>query len=346
MFDVSFLLILIIIVALIFDFTNGAHDCANAIATVVSTKVLSPRTAVIMAATLNLIGAFLGTKVANTLGSGIVHPDIVANCQPLVLAALIGAIGWNLFTWHFGIPSSSSHALIGGLMGAAVAYAGFSSLNGGSILTKILLPLVLSPLAGFGMGLLVMFLIMFLCAKCARNKLNTAFTRLQVLSAAFMATSHGMNDAQKTMGVITLALFIFNEIETIAVPLWVKCLCATFMALGTAMGGWKIVKTMGHKIFKLEPVHGFASETSAALVISGASLLGAPISTTHTITACIFGVKFDIIDKSTGIGSTKRLTAVRWGVAGHLIIAWVLTIPASGLLAACSFFLLNAVGFA
>ncbi len=178
MFDVSFLLILIIIVALIFDFTNGAHDCANAIATVVSTKVLSPRTAVIMAATLNLIGAFLGTKVANTLGSGIVHPDIVANCQPLVLAALIGAIGWNLFTWHFGIPSSSSHALIGGLMGAAVAYAGFSSLNGGSILTKILLPLVLSPLAGFGMGLLVMFLIMFLCAKCARNKLNTAFTRL------------------------------------------------------------------------------------------------------------------------------------------------------------------------
>lgn len=311
MFDVSFLLILIIIVALIFDFTNGAHDCANAIATVVSTKVLSPRTAVIMAATLNLIGAFLGTKVANTLGSGIVHPDIVANCQPLVLAALIGAIGWNLFTWHFGIPSSSSHALIGGLMGAAVAYAGFSSLNGGSILTKILLPLVLSPLAGFGMGLLVMFLIMFLCAKCARNKLNTAFTRLQVLSAAFMATSHGMNDAQKTMGVITL------------------------MALGTAMGGWKIVKTMGHKIFKLEPVHGFASETSAALVISGASLLGAPISTTHTITACIFGV-----------GSTKRLTAVRWGVAGHLIIAWVLTIPASGLLAACSFFLLNAVGFA
>ena len=311
--------------ALIFDFTNGAHDCANAIATVVSTKVLKPRTAVIMAATLNLIGAFLGTKVANTLGSGIVHPDIVANCQPLVLAALIGAIGWNR-SWYWDpllfLPCADRK------YGAAVAYAGFSSLNGGSILTKILLPLVLSPLAGFGMGLLVMFLIMFLCAKCARNKLNTAFTRLQVLSAAFMATSHGMNDAQKTMGVITLALFIFNEIETIAVPLWVKCLCATFMALGTAMGGWKIVKTMGHKIFKLEPVHGFASETSAALVISGASLLGAPISTTHTITACIFGV-----------GSTKRLTAVRWGVAGHLIIAWVLTIPASGLLAACSFFL-------
>lgn len=336
MFDVSFLLILIIIVALIFDFTNGAHDCANAIATVVSTKVLSPRTAVIMAATLNLIGAFLGTKVANTLGSGIVHPDIVANCQPLVLAALIGAIGWNLFTWHFGIPSSSSHALIGGLMGAAVAYAGFSSLNGGSILTKILLPLVLSPLAGFGMGLLVMFLIMVPGAQSARGTSSIRPSRgFRCSRRRSWRPAHGMNDAQKTMGVITLALFIFNEIETIAVPLWVKCLCAAFMALGTAMGGWKIVKTMGHKIFKLEPVHGFASETSAALVISGASLLGAPISTTHTITACIFGV-----------GSTKRLTAVRWGVAGHLIIAWVLTIPASRSSAACSFFLLNAVGFA
>ena len=220
-------------------------------------------------------------------------------------------------------------------MGAAVAYAGFFIPQRGSILTKILLPLVLSPLAGFGMGLLVMFLIMFLCAKCARNKLNTAFTRLQVLSAAFMATSHGMNDAQKTMGGDHPCPLHFQRNRNDSRPLWVKCLCAAFMALGTAMGGWKIVKTMGHKIFKLEPVHGFASETSAALVISGASLLGAPISTTHTITACIFGV-----------GSTKRLTAVRWGVAGHLIIAWVLTIPASGLLAACSFFLLNAVGFA
>lgn len=220
-------------------------------------------------------------------------------------------------------------------MGTAVAYAGFSSLNGGSVLTKILLPLVLPFLAGFGVELLVMFLIMFMCAKCARNKLNTTFMRLQVLLAAFVATSHGMNDAQKTTGVVTLALFTFNEIGTVAVPFWVKCLCATFMALGTAMGGWKIVKTMGYKTFKLEPVHGFTSEASAVLAISDASFLGVPISTTHTTAACVFDV-----------GSTRCLATVRWGVTGHLIIAWVLTIPASGLLATCSFFLLNAVGFA
>ena len=330
MFEIPLLLIVIILVALVFDFTNGAHDCANAIATVVSTKVLTPRAAVIMAASLNLVGAFLGTKVATTLGSGIVNTDMVASCQPLVLAALIGAIGWNVITWYFGIPSSSSHALIGGLMGAAVAYAGVDSLNGMSILEKILLPLVLSPLAGFGVGFLFMLVIGLLFARSNRNKLTRAFTRLQILSAAFMATSHGLNDAQKTMGVITLALFIFKEIDTIAVPLWVKVLCACAMATGTALGGWKIVKTMGHKIFKLEPVHGFATECSAALVITGASLFGAPISTTHTITACIFGV-----------GSTKRLSAVRWSVAGNLVIAWLLTIPASGAIAAISFMLMH-----
>ncbi len=333
MFEIPLLLIVIILVALVFDFTNGAHDCANAIATVVSTKVLSPRTAVTMAATLNLVGAFLGTKVATTLGSGIVNPDMVASCQPLVLAALFGAIGWNLITWYFGIPSSSSHALIGGLMGAAVAFAGMETLNGGSIVEKILLPLVLSPLAGFAVGFLFMLIIALVFGRSPRNKLTRAFTRLQVLSAAFMATSHGLNDAQKTMGVITLALFIFNEIDTISVPFWVKCLCAMAMACGTALGGWKIVKTMGHKIFRLEPVHGFATETSAALVITGASLFGAPISTTHTITACIFGV-----------GSTKRLSAVRWGVAGNLVIAWILTIPASGLIAWLSFHVLDLLG--
>ena len=323
MFEVPVLLVLIVVVALIFDFTNGAHDCANAIATVVSTKVLSPRVAVVMAASLNFIGAFLGTKVATTLGAGIVNTDMVANCQPLVLAALLGAIAWNLITWYFGIPSSSSHALIGGLMGAAVAYAGFSTLNGASIAEKILLPLILSPLAGFGMGFLTMFLIMLLCARANRNKLTRAFTKLQIVSAAFMATSHGLNDAQKTMGVITLALFIFNKIDTIAVPL----------AMGTALGGWKIIKTMGHKIFKLEPVHGFATETSAAAVICGASLFGAPVSTTHTITACIFGV-----------GSTKRLSAVRWGVAGNLVIAWILTIPASAFIAAIAFWCMKIGG--
>ncbi|AAS96779.1 inorganic phosphate transporter [Nitratidesulfovibrio vulgaris] len=334
MLEIPLLLVVIIVVALIFDFTNGAHDCANAIATVVSTKVISPKVAVIMAAGLNLFGAFLGEEVAHTLGSGIVNTDMVMGCQALVLAALIGAIAWNLITWYFGIPSSSSHALIGGLMGAAVAYSGFGTLNGPSIAKKILLPLVLSPLAGFAVGFLFMSLLALGLWKVSRQRVSSTFHRLQILSAAFMATSHGLNDAQKTMGVITLALFIFHEIDTIHVPFWVKFICASAMAAGTALGGWKIVKTMGHRIFKLEPVHGFAAETSAALVITGASAFGAPISTTHTITACIFGV-----------GSTKRLSAVRWGIAGNLVVAWVLTIPASALIAALSFWLLDLMGF-
>ena len=332
MFEIPLLLILIIIAALAFDFTNGAHDCANAIATVVSTKVLTPRTAVTMAALLNLIGAFLGTEVAHTLGSGIVRPEIVMGSHILVLAALIGAIAWNSITWYFGIPSSSSHALIGGLMGAAIADAGPEALNGMSIINKVILPLLISPLAGFAMGLVLMGLISVVFFKVNRPLVNRIFRKSQIFSAGVMALSHGLNDAQKTMGVITLALLIFHKIDTISVPLWVKLACALAMAAGTAIGGWKIVKTMGHKIFKLEPVHGFAAETSAAMVIGCASLAGAPISTTHTITACIFGV-----------GSTKRLSAVRWGIAGNLVIAWVLTIPASATVGALSFWLLDIV---
>ena len=330
MFEVPFLLLLIIAAALVFDFTNGAHDCANAIATVVSTKVLTPRTAVLMAAVLNLVGALLGTEVALTLGSGIVRPDLVAGSHILVLAALIGAIAWNTITWYFGIPSSSSHALIGGLIGAALAHAGPESLNAMSIVHKVILPLFLSPLAGFFMGLLLMGGIAIAFFKVARPLVNRIFRKSQIVSAGIMALSHGLNDAQKTMGVITLALLIFGQIDEVHVPLWVKLVCALAMAAGTAMGGWKIVKTMGHKIFKLEPVHGFAAETSAGLVIGCASLIGAPISTTHTITACIFGV-----------GSTKRLSAVRWGIAGNLIIAWVLTIPASACVGALSFYFLD-----
>ncbi len=332
MLEIPILLILIVIAALIFDFTNGAHDCANAIATVVSTKVLTPRTAVGLAASLNLIGALLGTEVANTLGSGIVHPEIVTGSHILVLAALIGAIAWNSITWYFGIPSSSSHALIGGLMGAAIAHAGPTSLNGMSIVKKVIVPLLVSPVAGFAMGLILMGLIYILFFRVNRPLVNRVFRKSQIFSAGVMAISHGLNDAQKTMGVITLALLIFGQIETISVPLWVKLACALAMAAGTAVGGWKIVKTMGHKIFKLEPVHGFAAETSAAMVIGCASMFGAPISTTHTITACIFGV-----------GSTKRLSAVRWGIAGNLIIAWVLTIPASATVGAISFFVLEAL---
>ena len=333
--ELPLLLVFIILVALVFDFTNGAHDCANAIATVVSTKVMSPRAAVTMAASLNLFGALLGEEVAHTLGSGIVNTDMVTGSQILVLAALIGAIAWNIITWYFGIPSSSSHALIGGLMGAAVCHAGLSSLNGLSIAKKVLLPLVLSPLAGFAVSYAVMTLIMFLFWRANRRNVSRWFEKLQILSSAFMATSHGLNDAQKTMGVITLALFLFHKIDTIHVPLWVKLACASAMALGTALGGWKIVKTMGHRIFKLEPVHGFAAETSAAMVITGASLFGAPISTTHTISACVFGV-----------GATKRLSAVRWSIAGNLLVAWVLTIPASALIAGISFWILTHLGLA
>ncbi len=325
----------IVVVALIFDFTNGAHDSANAIATIVSTKVLSPKVAVTLAAALNLGGAFIGTKVAKTIGSGIVNPDMVMGHQSLVLTALLGAICWNVLTWYWGLPSSSSHALIGGLVGSSIMYGGWDSLNYLSIFEKVILPLVLSPLAGFAAGYAIMLSLSWIFFHSKPHTVNVAFRKLQIVSSAFMATSHGMNDAQKTMGIITLALFIFHVIPEIVVPDWVKLSCALAMALGTAMGGWKIVKTMGHKIFKLEPIHGFAAETAASLVITGASLMGAPVSTTHTISSSVIGV-----------GASKRLSAVRWGVAETMIIAWVLTIPASALVAAACFLVLDLFGLA
>ncbi|WP_027190969.1 inorganic phosphate transporter [Fundidesulfovibrio putealis] len=333
MLEIPLLLIFIVVIALVFDFTNGAHDSANAIATIVSTKVLSPRTAVIMAASLNLFGAFLGTEVAQTVGSGIVGPEMVTGCKILVLAALFGAIFWNLLTWYLGIPSSSSHALIGGLIGAAIAFKGWDAPNYASIGKKVLIPLLLSPLAGFLVGYLIMVALTWMFVKAHPRTVNTAFKKLQILSSAFMATSHGLNDAQKTMGIITLALVIFQMQPDVSIPFWVKLSCALAMGLGTAMGGWKIVKTMGHKIFKLEPVHGFAAETAAAAVIMGASSMGAPISTTHTISTAVIGV-----------GASKRFSAVRWGVAGNLVVAWVLTIPASGAVAALCFYALDFIG--
>jgi inorganic phosphate transporter, PiT family len=328
-------LAVIVAVALIFDFTNGAHDSANAIATIVSTKVLSPRTAVLMAALLNLAGAFIGIKVALTIGSGIVHAEMVKGCQALTLAALMGAIFWNLFTWYLGLPSSSSHALIGGLIGAALTHRGIAALNFLSIAEKVLLPLVLSPLAGFLAGYLMMLALSWTFRNSHPARVNKAFRKLQIVSSAFMATSHGTNDAQKTMGIITLALFTGHHIPDMAVPDWVKVACALAMAFGTALGGWKIVKTMGHKIFKLEAVHGFSAETAAAGVIFVASGFGAPISTTHTISTSILGV-----------GASKRLSAVRWGIAGSMIIAWVLTIPAAAAVAAGCFLLLDWFGLA
>ena len=333
MHDPVIVALIIVVVALIFDFTNGAHDSANAIATVVSTKVLSPKTAVLMAALLNFVGALVGTSVAHTVGSGIIHPDMVKGSQALVLAALVGAIFWNAFTWYLGLPSSSSHALIGGLIGSAVAHGGWATVNYTSILKKVVLPLFLSPMTGLIGGYLLMLLLAWLCRSANPRRANRAFRKLQIVSSAFMATSHGLNDAQKTMGIITLALFIFHLIPTMEVPLWVKMASASVMGLGTATGGWKIVKTMGHKIFKLEAIHGFAAETSAAMVIVAASSVGAPISTTHIISSTVLGV-----------GASKRLSAVRWGVAGNMVVAWVLTIPMAALVGWGASFLLALVG--
>ncbi len=333
MLEFPLLLVVVIVVALAFDFTNGAHDTANAIATVVSTKVLSPAKAVLMAAILDMCGAFIGTHVAQTIGSGIVLPDMIRGCQALTLAALFGAISWNILTWYLGLPSSSSHALVGGLIGATLTYAGTQALHFSSIFYKVLLPLFLSPLAGFVAGYLMMLSLSWIFCNAHPRKVNWAFRRLQILSSAFMATSHGTNDAQKTMGLITLALFIGHKIPDMTVPLWVQAACALCMALGTATGGWRIIKTMGHKIFHLEAVHGFSAETSAAAVISTASFLGAPISTTHVISAAILGV-----------GSSKRLSAVRWGIAGQMAVAWVLTIPAAALVAAACFKILWLIG--
>ena len=327
------MLVAIVLVALVFDFTNGAHDSANAIATVVSTKVLPPRVAVLMAAALNLLGAFLGTEVAQTVGGGIVAPEVVTGCTILVMAALLGAIAWNVLTWLLGIPSSSSHALVGGLIGSAIAYRGWDTPNFPSIFQKVIVPLLLSPVAGFVMGYLLMVLLSWIFVKSHPHTVNTVFKKLQILSAGFMATSHGLNDAQKTMGVITLALVIFKIQPDVTIPFWVKLSCALAMGLGTATGGWKIIKTMGHRIFKLEPVHGFAAETAASAVIVGASLIGAPVSTTHVISTAVIGV-----------GSAKRLSAVRWKVAVNLAIAWILTIPASATLAALSFRALELAG--
>ncbi|MDQ7834386.1 MAG: inorganic phosphate transporter [Humidesulfovibrio sp.] len=331
--DVPLLLVAIVAVALFFDYTNGAHDSANAIATIVSTKVLSPKVAVVMAAVLNFAGAFMGDQVAKTIGSGIVNADMVAGSQALVLAALLGAIFWNILTWYLGLPSSSSHALIGGLMGAAICYGGFDTLNYASILKKVILPLVLSPMGGFFGGYLIMIILTWSFRHYKPRNVNSIFRKLQILSSAFMATSHGQNDAQKTMGIITLALFIFHQIPAIEIPFWVKLVCAGAMGLGTATGGWKIVKTMGHKIFKLEPIHGCAAETAASIVITGASHFGAPISTTHVISTSVLGV-----------GASKRLSAVRWGVAGSMVMAWIITIPASALVAAFSFYCLKFFG--
>jgi PiT family inorganic phosphate transporter len=314
----SLLLILVVLLAVGFDYINGFHDTANAIATSVSTRALRPSHAILMSAAANFIGALTGTAVAKTIASGIANTPSGDDGQIVVAAALVGGIAWNLVTWRLGIPSSSSHALIGGLIGAAIASSGPSSLNGPGIVDKVLFPLVASPILGIVIGFTLMVVILNVFRKAHPKKMNDRFRRLQVISAAYMAFSHGSNDAQKTMGIITLALVAGGVIADPTVPLWVILMAATAISLGTAAGGWRIIKTMGQKVVKLDPVHGFAAETTAATIIFTASHFGMPVSTTHVISSAIIGV-----------GSSDRFSAVRWGVAGNIVIAWVLTIPAS-----------------
>jgi PiT family inorganic phosphate transporter len=319
------LVIFIIVIALIFDFINGFHDAANSIATVVSTRVLTPRFAVMWAAFFNFVAAFgFGTHVAATMGSGMIQLDAVN--EYVILAGLLGAIVWDLITWYFGLPTSSSHALIGGYAGAAVARAGFSAIVGSGWI-KTLSFIVLSPIIGgiLGFGLMVTVFLIF--RNFLPSSVDKYFGKLQLVSAGFYSLGHGTNDAQKTMGIIAGLLYTSGYLAAFTIPFWVVLICHAAIALGTMAGGWRIVKTMGQKITKLKPVGGFCAETAGAVTLLGTALAGIPVSTTHTITGAIMGV-----------GATRRLSSVRWGVANTIVWAWVLTIPLSALIAALSYY--------
>ncbi len=317
-----FFTVFLILIALGFDFINGFHDSANSIATVVSTRVLSPRYAVLWAAFFNFVAMFLiAAPVAKTIGTGIIRPQIIDNI--LILSVLLAAIIWNLITWWFGLPSSSSHALIGGMVGAGVVKGGTEVLVWHGI-TKTTIFIVLSPTIGLMLGLTFMIVVLNLSRRSTVRQADQVFRKLQLFSAAAYSIGHGMNDAQKTMGIIAIVLFSGGYLgSTFHIPLWVVFSCHLFIALGTLAGGWRIVKTLGTKITKLQPIGGFCAETAAAVSIIGASFAGIPVSTTHTITGAVMGV-----------GATKRLTAVRWGVAASIIWAWVLTIPVSAAISA------------
>ncbi|MFZ5494712.1 MAG: inorganic phosphate transporter [Verrucomicrobiota bacterium] len=337
--------LIVLLTALVFEYINGFHDAANAIATVVSTKVLTPRQAIALAAVFNLVGALTGTAVATTIGQGLVDTNVVT--MVTIFSALVGAIVWNLLTWWLGLPSSSSHALIGGLCGAALASADGdwgvltwavidAKGHAAGLWPKVVAPMITSPLFGFFGGAFLMFLLMLVVHRFTPRIVNGIFGKLQLVSAGFMAHSHGSNDAQKTMGIIALALFTgtksgafddlpawtgFLRTPVFAVNRWVMISCAIVMAAGTAAGGWRIIRTMGHKMVKLQPVHGFAAETTAAGIIHLASSLGIPLSTTHAISTSIMGV-----------GAMKRFGAVKWGIVERIIWAWVFTLPACGLI--------------
>jgi len=324
--------------ALAFDYINGFHDAANSIATVVSTRVLTPGQAVIWAAFFNFVAAFLfGTAVASTVGKGMI--DIRLVTFGVILAGLCGAIAWDLITWYFGLPTSSSHALIGGYAGAAVAKAGMVAVTGcqgcGRGWAKTLSFIVVSPMVGLAAGLLLMVAIYWICRRMTPSRVDRWFRRLQLISAALFSLNHGANDAQKTMGIITTVLVAAGYLTTFAVPFWVVLAAHAAIGLGTLAGGWRIIHTMGSRIMKLRPVNGFAAETGAAGAILFATLLGIPVSTTHAITGAIVGV-----------GATRRLSAVRWGVTARILWAWVLTIPAAGAIGAGVYLLLRALELA
>ncbi len=319
------LVIFIILIALVFDFINGFHDAANSIATVVSTRVLTPRFAVMWAAFFNFIAAFgFGTHVATTMGSGMIQLDVVN--EYVILAGLIGAILWDLITWYFGLPTSSSHALMGGYAGAAVARAGFSAIVAGGWI-KTLTFIVLSPIIGGILGFSLMVVVFRVFRNFLPSSVDKYFGKLQLVSAGFYSLGHGTNDAQKTMGIIAGLLFTSGYLSAFTIPFWVVLICHAAMALGTMAGGWRIVRTMGQKITKLKPVGGFCAETAGAITLLGTALAGIPVSTTHTITGAIMGV-----------GATRRLSSVRWGVANTIVWAWIFTIPLSALIAALSYY--------
>ncbi|MCI1943844.1 inorganic phosphate transporter [Clostridium luticellarii] len=323
------LTVIIVIIAIVFDTINGFHDSANAIACCVSTRVMTMREAVLMSASLNFMGAFMSVKVAETVGNGIVNPNDVT--QEVIIAALMGAIIWNLITWYFGIPSSSSHALIGGLVGSAVVYkSSFLIINWSGLFWKVILWLILSPIIGFIVGYIFMNIMNLVLRNTRPRVVTKVFSKAQIFSAMLVALNHGGNDAQKTMGIITMTLVSAGFLAEFSVPLWVKICCALSMALGTSLGGKKIIKTMGSKMAKMAPINGFSAEMGASAVIFTATMFDAPVSTTHIITTAIMGV-----------GSAKRFSAVRWSVAKDIVVTWIFTIPSCAVISGILIFLLS-----
>jgi len=324
------LLVIVVVVALAFDFTNGFHDTANAVATSVGTRALSPRLAVTIAAAANLAGAFVTTAVAKTVGQGIIDANLATTTT--VLAALIGAISWNLLTWWLGLPSSSSHALIGGLVGAAIAQSGSKGVEWHGLAHDIAIPAVIAPAIAFAAGYVLLLALFWIFVWARPGGANRGFRLGQLASGTFMAFTHGANDAQKTMGVIALALFSYGSIHTFYIPTWVKITAALAIAAGTYVGGWRIMRTIGQRLYSMEPPAGFAAQTCAGATIYLATFFGYPLSTTHVISGGVMGA-----------GATKRLSAVRWGVAGNIVTAWILTIPAAAIVAAALYWPIDAV---